>query len=86
MDKKGVELSVNVIIIAAIALIVLVVLAFLVLRQAGILTLGTSCEGVGNVCMESCDAEEGYRVDVAHQCTKEQAEAGYGTCCYKLPG
>ncbi len=82
MDKKGIELSVNVIIIAAIALIVLVVLAFLVLRQAGILNVGTSCEGIGGFCRAEC--QDGEHIDVAHSCTKEQADAGFDRCCVPL--
>lgn len=53
MQKKGVELSMNVIIIAAIALVVLVVLVVLVLNQAGKVSPATEC--TGGTCLSSCD-------------------------------
>ena len=57
MDKKAQGLSMNVIIIAAISLLVLIVLAVLVFRAGGNVTTGTNCVGVGGQCYagESCD-------------------------------
>ncbi|MGV8086316.1 MAG: hypothetical protein ACP5N1_01670 [Candidatus Woesearchaeota archaeon] len=56
--KKGVELSMNVIIIAAIGLLVLVILAVLVI-QAGTKTVeGTkNCNSAGGICSTGCDSE-----------------------------
>jgi hypothetical protein len=51
--KRG-ELSMEVIIIAAIALLVLVILSVLVLRQSVGVSTGTSCQGVGGTCDYDC--------------------------------
>ena len=55
--KKGVELSMNVIIIAAIGLLVLVILAVLVINASGKIQ-GTqqSCNVLGGICQASCGA------------------------------
>jgi hypothetical protein len=57
MDKKAQGLSMNVIIIAAISLLVLIILAVMVFRAGGNVTKGTNCAGVGGQCFsaESCD-------------------------------
>ncbi|RJQ17586.1 hypothetical protein C4573_01250 [Candidatus Woesearchaeota archaeon] len=83
MTKKGVELSVNVIIIAAIALIVLVLLAFLVLRSGGGISKGTSCESIGGSCKDSCDNTY-ERQDISKVCSKELADQGLNKCCLPL--
>ena len=44
-NKKGSELSMNVIIIAAIALLILVILILFVFKSGDDLNKGTSCEG-----------------------------------------
>ncbi|MBW2990152.1 hypothetical protein KY348_00435 [Candidatus Woesearchaeota archaeon] len=54
MDKKAQGLSMNVIIIAAIALLVLIILAVLILRAGKGVTEGTGCRGVGGICYSSC--------------------------------
>jgi hypothetical protein len=61
MDKKAQGLSMNVIIIAAISLLVLIILAVLVIRAARTTETGTNCEGVGGTCADACsDLGEGY--------------------------
>jgi hypothetical protein len=59
MEKKGVELSMNVIIIAAIGLLVLVILAVLVIN-AGNRTQGSldSCNVKGGICQATCTSGE----------------------------
>ena len=52
--RKG-EMSMSVIIAAAIALLILVIMAVLILRSGTGLTKGTGCEGVGGTCYSSCD-------------------------------
>jgi len=49
--KRG-EISMEVIIIAAIALLVLVILSVLVLRQTG--QVGKDCQNVGGECLSDC--------------------------------
>jgi hypothetical protein len=52
MRKQGVELSLNVIIIAAIGLLILVILAFLVVTKLGLFgkTESTNCGAQGGIC------------------------------------
>ena len=63
MNKKAVELSMNVIIIAAIALLVLVVLSVIFLGRIG--AFGekvASCEAQGGRCAVECGSED-YRTE-----------------------
>jgi hypothetical protein len=56
-NKKGAELSVNVIIIAVIALLVLVVLFAIFTGRMGIFNVGISdCLGKGGKCKDTCDS------------------------------
>jgi len=50
MDKKGSELSMNVIIIAAIAVLVLVILAVFVFRSGDNISKATGCSAMNGVC------------------------------------
>ena len=61
MNKKGVELSMNVIIIAAIALLVLVVLSVIFLGRIGAFgEKAASCAAQGGKCAVACgDADYG---------------------------
>ncbi|KYK25730.1 hypothetical protein AYK26_01810 [Euryarchaeota archaeon SM23-78] len=54
MSKKAQGLSMNVIIIAAIALLVLIILAVLILRAGRGVTEGTGCRGIGGRCYSTC--------------------------------
>ncbi len=53
-NKKGVSISINTIVITAIALLVLIILAVLVARSAGQAGDGTSCVAKGGICKETC--------------------------------
>lgn len=83
--KKGQGLSINVIILAAIALLVLVILSVLLLRGGGTIVEGTSCIGVGGRCATDCsDLSSGTTTYTRHPtaaCTNEG-----DTCCVKLSG
>jgi len=73
MKKKGVELSMNVIIIAAIGLLVLVILAVLVINSSSKLPGATkTCTVQGGICKSSCDngAISGATCDNGNQCCK----------------
>jgi hypothetical protein len=72
LNKKG-DLSINIIIIAAISLLVLIILAVLVLRTGGKINTGTTC--VGGTCQDDCDTAAGYTVDPTGSCT------GGKICC-----
>jgi hypothetical protein len=76
MNKKGAELSMNVIIIAAIALIVLVILAVLVLRTGGNVNEQTtqSCVSKGGLCKPVGECTNTVVPDVKG-CTADQV------CC-----
>ncbi|MGV8150597.1 MAG: hypothetical protein ACP5NV_02610 [Candidatus Woesearchaeota archaeon] len=77
MNKKGVELSMNVIIIAAIGLLILLILAFLVINYVGktnegLKTCSVSFQGVcANTCSgELATTEETDCTDKGQQCCK----------------
>lgn len=56
MNKKA-DLSINIIIVAAIALIILVIVSVLLFRSGGLLQKGTqTCEGVGGRCVDRWEA------------------------------
>ncbi|MFP4567921.1 MAG: hypothetical protein ACLFN8_03170 [Candidatus Woesearchaeota archaeon] len=50
MDKKG-DLSINIIVIAAIAMIILVVISVLVFRSGEILNQARECRSIGGECI-----------------------------------
>ncbi|MGV8163012.1 MAG: hypothetical protein ACP5N2_06800 [Candidatus Nanoarchaeia archaeon] len=83
--KKG-DLSINIIIVAAIALIILVIISVLVFRTGGQVSAGTSCEGVSGQCIsdgEECsdigyDSSETWIAHATAKCGQDQK------CCVKL--
>jgi hypothetical protein len=82
MDKKAQGISMNVIIIAAIALLVLVILAVLVLRAGGGIAEGTSCLGVeGADCVSDDTCPDNYVRDRSKGCSEEGQ-----ICCVPLGG
>ena len=82
-DKKGVELSMNLIIIAAIALLVLVIIAVLVLRSTANVNIGTSCSSnSGGHCVASTtDCTAGETVFPGGGCPTSAAPK----CCFTAP-
>ena len=60
MNKNGAELTMNVIIIAAIGLLVLVILAVMLFGAGESINEGTSCASIraGAECKSSCDTGE----------------------------
>lgn len=82
--KKG-ELSITVIVVAAIALLVLVVLAYLVIRAGGNVSKGTSCNGIPGAQCRVIENNNPYQtcmgitggtyVPDKHQCPENQV------CC-----
>ena len=92
MRKKAQGLSMNVIIIAAISLLVLVIISVLVLRAGGNVNESTGCRGVNGVCVgsgasySSCNELEdvrggSYVRDPSHGCKEEGQH-----CCIPLSG
>ncbi|MBN2458810.1 hypothetical protein JXB28_00870 [Candidatus Woesearchaeota archaeon] len=84
MNKKG-DLSVNVIVVAAIALLVLVILAYLVASKLGWFAKATGCGGATeSICVTSCDELDGTYRQIA-----SGTDAGCSAdmvCCVKVPG
>ena len=80
MSKKGVELSMNVIIIAAIGLLVLIILAVMVINSGGKLQQGISgsCSAKSGICKPSCGATE-MPIQPADP-NKPLCESGYQCC------
>ena len=60
-NKKG-ELSITVIVVAAIALLVLVILAYLVIKSGGNIREGTKCKSLGGTCVPLVQGKEPYQV------------------------
>ncbi len=76
MNKKGVELSMNVIIIAAIGLLVLVILAVLVINASGKAQSGTqACTVKGGLCQSGSTCSTGTQSVSGGICSAGQ------TCC-----
>jgi len=84
MQKKAQGISVNVIIIAAIALLVLVILAVLILRSGGQVSDGTGCIGGGGTCMQPnqpCDS--GFIEHISQSGTRGGCQEN-AKCCIAL--
>jgi len=80
--KKAQGISINVIIIAAIALLILVILSVLVLRSGGKLTAGTGCQAVDGICVSSFDTcPDGLTTDITRGCPTEDQPK----CCIPAP-
>ena len=85
MNKKGVELSMNVIIIAAIGLLVLVVLSIIFLGRAGVLGQKTQdCEVQGGLCGEKCGEPGTPTAEHAQRNPLLTCPQGQ-VCCLKIP-
>jgi hypothetical protein len=77
--RKGVELSINAIIIMVLALLILAIGAFLIIRGAGSLNDITNCEKQGGHCQKACD--DTNPVPSANYCSDKTLK-----CCTKLEG
>jgi hypothetical protein len=85
MNKKGAEIALNVVIIAAIALLVLVVVVFIFGKRAG--TFGqavSSCEGLGGKCYENPCLTIGKPSIPNADCKEKNEDAPY--CCSEAVG
>lgn len=83
MQRRAQGISVNVIIIAAIALVVMVILVALVINQGGVLNTGSSsCEIDGAECVaQNVDCPQGYVSAVGRTCGVDSATP---KCCIPL--
>ncbi len=82
MNKKGVELAMNTIIVATIAIIVLIVLILLFTKNASIFSSSTTVCGEGAwsswSCMDKTADREGFICNSALSCNSEEK-----ICCKK---
>jgi hypothetical protein len=84
MSKKAQGISINVIIIAAIALLVLVILAVLILRSGGQINTGTGCKSVNGICMSAgAPCESGYTEYLAQSGKRGGCEEN-AKCCVSV--
>ncbi len=81
MSSRGVELSMNVIIIAAIALIVLVVLVILVTKGGIQIQSGTGCTSAGGEC-RTVDEGQSCQSLYSMQSLGQKDCASGSLCCY----
>ncbi|MCF7865810.1 hypothetical protein K9L67_03655 [Candidatus Woesearchaeota archaeon] len=82
--KKG-DMSINIIVIAAIALLVLVILSILLFRSGSGIREGTSCTGTGGTCWDepTCQgmsdySDTVYRPNPNGECPENQY------CCIQI--
>jgi hypothetical protein len=82
MNKKGAELSMNVIIVSIIALVVLVVLIIVFVNKMGVTVTQTdTCENNGGNCKAKCTGTyETPKVGNNYKCTDKAAPV----CCVGL--
>ena len=76
-QRKGIELTMNLVIIAAISLLVLIILAFMLMKGFGGWNSGTTCDSQGGQCMIKCD--DSYPVSSLYTCGKEKPAGSH--CC-----
>lgn len=81
MERRG-EISMEVIIIAAIALLVLVILAVLIIRTGGNFAAGTSCQGIPGAQCEP--AEDGCQFLDGHIPSNNACPDENMVCCVPL--
>ncbi len=92
MNKKGVEISMNVIIVAALGLIVLLILTIMVVNKMGVFGgTSSSCDSLvaqgGAVCAAKCgssdyNSKEYAIVDPTKSC-EESSDGSKQYCCLK---
>lgn len=88
-SKKAQSLSVNVIIVAILALLVLVVLGFVFAGKIGDFVKGTKdCLSIGGVCNEGtqCNANEGFKETTLGMCLDQTTGKRMQdrVCCIKI--
>jgi len=87
MKKRGVEMSMNVIIIAAIAVIILVILVLLVTDAFKRVKTGTGCEAQGGSCEDADPGDVCGGVDgiMGEGYTQVASDCGTGYLCCIQP-
>jgi len=81
MRKKG-DLSMNMIIVAAISLLVLAIIAYLIFGASDNVTKGTGCEGVGGKCEPGNSCSDQYPI---HNAALDKSCKSQGDiCCMRI--
>lgn len=81
-QRKGIELTMNLVIIAAISLLVLIILAFMLMKGFGGWNSGTTCSSQGGQCMIKCEGS--YPVSSLYTCGKNNLAGSH--CCVNIGG
>lgn len=79
-NKRGTELSMNVIVIAAIAILILVLLAMFVFDAFDGIKKGKGCEALNGMCLPTC---AGTDYPIANPTLAKECPSGY-KCCQTL--
>jgi len=79
VKRQGNELSINSIIAMALALIVLAIIAFLLIRSAGQANKGTDCIAQGGDCLSECNDK--LPILSPYTCSGEKEK-----CCMNIGG
>jgi hypothetical protein len=81
-SKKGVELTINTMIIIVITLLVLMVMVFLIMKGTGNWTKGTTCQNQNGICHPlKSPCPEDHPVSAAYSCTDANTR-----CCVIIGG
>ena len=85
-SKKAEGMSVNVIIVAILALLVLVVLSFVFAGKIGDFVKGTKqCQSIGGECLGACNIEQGYKEMFTAACLDKNTGKLTGEkCCIQI--
>jgi hypothetical protein len=81
--RQGIELSINAIIVMALALIVLAVGAFLIIRSAGTAYDATNCEKQGGDCVALASSCPDEKPIISSNSCPEESEP---KCCMDIGG
>lgn len=90
MNKKGVELTLNVIIVGIIVLVVLILLIYLLLHNSGKFSQGSSCFDAGGSCRAVSAGDNTCNPPITAGRDGKPLQQGYCPnneyCCPLVPG
>lgn len=84
-NKKAQGIGINTMIIAAIAILVLVVIAFLIFRTSRNANDSTDCVMKGGTCVESGECDDRYEIRDKSSSEPVKCDKGRGVCCSPFP-
>lgn len=80
-SKKAMEMSMNTVIIAVIALLILGLMIYILSKNTGGFNKGLSCPGYGGKCDLSCDSKKDEITYIGKYLCDDN-----GVCCSLVPG